>query len=157
MAEQKKENCLKCGADIRPGALFCYSCGSAVEAVTGDNVNGGAKNSVVEETVVQEKFTTNPLKIPEAIEKPAGVPLETPSVQSVEKGKKNREKKLVVQKETKLKTAAALRRKPKSSERNPVEIVWEAPENSSHTWFVLAALILVLFAVVMLMGMLYLR
>lgn len=158
---EKSETCLKCGADIRPGSLFCYSCGSSVSADAGSEIqnNGNLKdNGLPEEKYVSAAGKSAFSDEFGAIEKPIGVPLDSPSVAPLKEAILEGEKKeLTVEKETKLKTAASLRRRPKPTVSKTVEVVWDQPESSSHTWFVLVSLILVLFAVCMLMAMLYIR
>lgn len=147
MAEQVLEDkkCLECGENHRPGALFCYNCGSEVK----EELNGNEK-------LPNDEYKTGPLKNLEAIEKPVGIPLETAKPSKEEKIN-NREKRVAVERETNLKTAASLRKRKKPEEKKQVEVVWDVPERSSHTWFVLVSLILVLFALIMLMAMLYWR
>jgi predicted amidophosphoribosyltransferase len=42
----EKQICASCGANVRPGALFCYNCGGAVSSVPDkiENKNGNGAN-----------------------------------------------------------------------------------------------------------------
>ena len=62
-----------------------------------------------------------------------------------------------MQEQTKLKTAASLRQKPRAQEIKKVEVVWEASENAPNLWFIIVSVILVLFAAGVLLAMLYIR
>jgi hypothetical protein len=164
MAEKTLENqfCRTCQADIRAGALFCYSCGSSVAldlSNGADALNDRAAISEAKESDYKNK-EDNSLKNVEAASAvtPIGKPMEKPLMEPIPREKAEiKDKKLIVQKETKLKTAASLRQNPKKTKRETVEIVWEAPETSRTLWFVAASLILVLFAVGILLAMLSLR
>lgn len=57
----------------------------------------------------------------------------------------------------KLKSAAALRGKSKLTQRKPVEIVWDAPENAPNAWFLGAAIILILFVIGIIYAMFSIR
>lgn len=128
MAEIIVENklCGNCEADVRKGALFCYNCGKSVapELPLPVEKNG---NDVLfrtddsdEETPAPVTTKTNNLDQP--IDKPAAT------------------------EEPKLKSAASLRKKPKSIQKKRVEIVWEEQENTPNVWFLAVALFLSLFA-----------
>jgi hypothetical protein len=56
-----------------------------------------------------------------------------------------------------LETAAAMRQRPKSSQRKTVEIIWERPEDGVSSTFIIASLALLLFAVVAVSLSLYFR
>ncbi|MGI8495376.1 MAG: hypothetical protein ACR2L1_08710 [Pyrinomonadaceae bacterium] len=161
MAENVTEKgCLKCGAEFRPGSLFCYGCGTSVNIAFGseNQTNGNSKNDFLQEEFIQTAEKEDSSDEAGAIEKPIGMPLEIPLNAPLQKDiLEGQNKKLAVEKETKLKTAASLRRRPKPEIRKTVEVIWQQPESSNHPWFVLVSLILVLFAVCMTMLMLYFR
>jgi hypothetical protein len=147
MAEQvlEKQDCRSCGVDIRRGALFCYNCGTSVapdldfQAINSkpDAGNGGVQKSAV------EKIVEKP------IEKPESLPFEKSSPIAAN------EKTAVGSK--KLNSAASLRQRNRTPSGKKVEIVWEEPGEGTHVWFVITAVALTVFAIVILLAMLYIR
>jgi hypothetical protein len=166
-----KKICDACGADVRPGSLFCYNCGGAVgevlpEPATNNNnpKNDGsirfqsdlAENSDLKTTPLKkesvEDFESRPIAKPidKPIEKPAGADLfEKTESQPLEKSS--------VKENAKLKSAANLRRKAKSFQRKTVEVVWEEPENAPNKWFPIVAIVLILFVVAIFYLAMYLK
>lgn len=140
MAETTIENqiCQICGADVRPQSLFCYSCGKSVAPAVVQDLPARTTVSDVRsrQTIVErEENGAGQLKqniVRETIENPISEPL------TVE--------------EPKLKSAATMRRKPKFLQPKQIEIIWEEHENAPNGWFILAAVLLTLFAA----GILYL-
>ena len=169
----KNQVCQKCGAEIRPGALFCYSCGTAVAPNPADSENNAgderdnvlserraafeqnregknlARESIAESVKQAEKLIDKPF---ESLSKPENKTLE------VERAK-TKSKTPIAEREAVLKTAAAavVRRDAKAARRKNVEYVWEEPRGSVNILFFAAAIILTLFAVGALLAMLYLR
>ena len=133
--------CAACGAEIRPNALFCYACGGAVAEEKPDEIlsNGKAvqavaeKSETVEKTVINEIVETKEIEQPKEIEKP------------------------VVEGETKLKTAAAMRRKSKSFQNKRVEVVWEEHDSAPNLWFMAVAFLLAIVSGVILFLAFYLK
>jgi hypothetical protein len=155
MAEKTLEKpvCQNCSADIRPGALFCYHCGSQVAALESENSNnnGNIKLRLREEKV--DKYSTGKLGFDEApIEKPSDNPFALP----VGKSSETQEKVLQNEGQTPVKTAASLRKKNRAAKKK-VEIVWQPAEDSPNILFIAVSLILLLVAIVILMTMLYIR
>ena len=62
-----------------------------------------------------------------------------------------------IQEDAKLKSAANLRRRTKSFQKKPVEVVWEEPENAPNKWFPLVAIVLILFVVAIFYLAMYLK
>lgn len=124
-ATVKNRTCQACGADVRPNALFCYHCGGSL-APAADidlaNKNGG-QPEVRTRAVIIKKTADNPIPNP-----------------------------LLTAEEPNLKSAAAMRRKSKRLQPKRFEIIWQEHENAPNVWFVLAAILLTLFAA----GILYL-
>jgi len=135
----KNRTCQACGADVRPNALFCYHCGGSLARAADidlGNKNGGAplrRTDAEVENGGQPKARTRAL----IIKKIADDPIPNP---------------LLTAEEPKLKSAAAMRRKLKRLQPKRFEIIWEEHENAPNVWFVLAAILLTLFAA----GILYL-
>ncbi len=131
MAETLVKNkvCSACGVDVRQGSLFCYNCGSSVSAdAAASEKNAGKKiteNILFPENIADDKELTV-------------VKEDKPGTQN--NGKATTDEK------PKLKSAASMRRKPKTIQRKRVEVVWEEPESVSNFWFILVALLLTLFA-----------
>ncbi len=152
MAETSVENqiCDACGVDIRRGALFCYNCGGAVASQTGAETNG--KIAPENQVLTKESLTTGGNRVfPPDLE----VKTETKSAPLIEAAAIPVSK-FPVKTETNLKSAAALRKKPKNVQNKKVEVIWERSDYQPNVWFVLAAVVIALFAAVMLWLALYL-
>lgn len=147
--------CKNCGADVRPHALFCYSCGSSVASDSAVKQNGNNNRAKIGSD--KQEFAEKPIAKPvlEDAAKPSDKPFKDLSKTEIERAEIEN-KKLTVEKETVLKTAASVRRQAKPP-RKKVEYVWEQPRESVNIWFVAAAIILTLFAVAALLAMLYLH
>ncbi len=151
MAEPQVKNqvCQACGADVRAGALFCYSCGSSVApetiAALKDKKNIG--EVWFREGLTNEKNGSQSTKIEQPI-------IEPPIVEQI------RDKpiiKLPANEEPKLKSAAAMRRQSKIIQPKKVEVFWEEHENAPNGWFIWATIILTIFAAVILYLAMYLK
>ncbi|MEO8073121.1 MAG: zinc ribbon domain-containing protein [Acidobacteriota bacterium] len=142
MAETIVENqiCNACGVDIRKGALFCYHCGGSVTPV----IASPKVNNVVDENQVsaRENNTENGKKV-NRTELKSELKNESASVEEIADKLMSKPE---LQPETKLKSAASLRKKSKSVQKKKVEIIWEEYENAPNVWFILAAISLALFA-----------
>ena len=147
MAETSVENriCSKCGAEVRKGALFCYHCGGTV-----------APELPAPELPVPENHRPDGDKLPAEVLVKEVVVVE--NIKPVEEAAENQPevleaadipvKKPDIIEESKLKSAASLRRKPKTLPQRKVEqIVWTGHENAPNAWFIVVALILTLLAV----------
>ena len=135
MAEMLVKNrvCNACGVDIRDGAFFCYNCGSSVTAdVSSPERNG--KNDVGEKT---EK-----LFYPEKTLEDEKIPV----VENKETAENN-EAEITPEAKPELKSAASMRRRPKTIQRKRIEVTWEEPASAPNIWFLLVALLLTGFAV----------
>lgn len=131
MAETLVENrvCKSCGADVRPDTVFCYNCGSSlapetVVASNGVNTTGAIENAAEEKNGNKAEPVEN-----SAVEEVSDTPIPEPNIQS----------------KTELKSAAALRRKPKVFQSKKVEVIWEE-NNAPNGWFIIAAILLTLLA-----------
>ena len=139
MAETLVENkiCKSCGAEIRAGALFCYSCGKSLvqtEAEVALKEKKNVSNAWFREDLtkteengnksLQQKESVNSKEIIEA-------PIPEPPKNDAD---------------TKLKSAAAMRRKSKIYQPKKTEIVWEEHDNPPNGWFIAAAIALTLLA-----------
>ncbi|MGI8810942.1 MAG: hypothetical protein ACR2IH_00245 [Pyrinomonadaceae bacterium] len=122
--------CMACGVDVRSDALFCYGCGAAV-------VDGAATQTEAVEQPVAETFAEADNAIP--------ADAATKSINATETNAPDRRPL----------TAAMLRRK-KASNRQPVEVEWQVPENDSML-FAIVSVGLTLFAILVLIVALYLR
>ena len=133
----EKENCNACGADVRAQADYCYNCGGAVsdsavaEKASLSPADGFTRNDLIE----KEKAFVKSDKIADA------------AIEDVEAGTPEIAERQIIEEQTKLKSAASLRRTSKSPERKIVEVVWEEHENAPNVRFVLAAFILTILAV----------
>ena len=118
----KSKICRHCGADVRANSLFCYHCGGSLAPEI------ALKNSpeIVESSNGDAAKPTTKLKL----EEPSDAPIPKPAIEE----------------EPKLKSAATMRRKPKVFQPKRVEVIWEEHENAPNGWFILAAILLTLFA-----------
>lgn len=124
--------CDSCGADIRPGALFCYHCGAQVANIPATE-NGKAKKRVPIAEDISKVVESSPVKSPET-----------------EKPSRSNNGNLKA-------SPAAARRKIVKKEAEAAKFVWVEKENTSNVWFVVAAIIIVLIAAIVLIAMLYIR
>ncbi len=133
MAETSVKNptCRHCGADVRPDTQFCYNCGGAIAPGAAPTVleKGNAVNSTLRENTVESangNFSkqTNKLDITAVTGKP------------------------IEKQEVELKSAASMRRKSKIIPPKKVEVIWEEHENAPNVWFILVAVVLTIFAAV---------
>lgn len=145
MAKTSVENniCQTCGAEIRAGALFCYSCGSSVEpqpATAPETENDVGKTGFRDGSAVKNNNRTAKLDQPvnkQILDEPILKPDAT--------------------EEIKLKSAAAMRRKSKIYQPRKIEIVWEDNESKANGWFIAAAIALTLIVVGIFYLAIYLR
>lgn len=162
----EKEICDACGADVRPGSLFCYNCGGAVsdeipEPVLNQQRKAPGGNNFKDDLPPKNNLQTNRLKSEagekielKPIEKPPGTPIiNEPPVKSEGKTPE----KISIQEEAKLKSAANLRRKAKIYRKKTVEVVWEEPDNAPNKWFPIVAVVLILFVILIFYLAMYLK
>ena len=156
MAEKtvEKQVCPACGADIRPQAVFCYNCGAAVAAPDNAETEPPPREEITEDAEIESKATTrldeNNVK---TIDKSFDTVVETSKDNDDAPEKTDTNKT-----ETKLKSAASLRKSArKPMQKKTVEVVWDEPESAPNLWFLVAAFVLSLFAVGILLAMLYIK
>ena len=152
MAKTIVENkvCEACGADVRPGSVFCYNCGGAVSDESPvpppENDNDKISNAWRQGDLTKSNDlkTTRLEKVETADDKPVAKPQNEISAEfASEKIEAKPLEKSSVKEEAKLKSAANMRRKAKTFQKKTVEVVWEEPENSAGAWFFIGALILI--------------
>ena len=147
MAETITENqvCSACGADVREGSLFCYNCGGSLAseiAVVKSEKNEAAADIQSQKNISDrngDNFKQSGLDTKQEIRE---VFNEASIAKPIEKSNLN--------KETKLETAATLRKKSKSTQPKKVEVIWEEHENAPNVWFILVAIFLTVVAVIIL-------
>jgi hypothetical protein len=154
MAETSVEKnvCRECGVDVRPQTAFCYNCGKPVAQLDEASSQGEAASEAwFGETLIYDGPIEG-AKEPEAegIKKP-DVPLE-PEIEV--KATEAKTEVLEIDPhhhslpvESGLKSAASIRKKPKSFTRD-VEVVWEEYEKPPTVKFILVTLLLVIFTVI---------
>jgi hypothetical protein len=154
MAETLVENkiCEACGADVRPGSLFCYNCGGAVSQDLPEPEKNNNKKDVSNAWLQRDLVENSDLKTTqlkkETVEKVELKPIEKPlSGGLLEKIEDKPLEKPLIREDAKLKSAANLRRKAKIYQKKTVEVVWEEPENAPNKWFPIVAILLILFVV----------
>lgn len=140
----KEKICRACGADVRPQALFCYNCGSAVapEVPLAENNQGRKDKKWIEKDPAALARTENPPdKSAAGKNAPGGKP---PAVNGELKGAENSNNEKAAEG---LKSAASMRRRGKPVQKKRVEIVWEEHDNAPNGWFILVAVGLTILAV----------
>ena len=164
MAETLVENkiCEACGADVRPGSLFCYNCGGAISLDLPESVKKNDKKTVREALLGEDLAENNDLKTEpldsEAVDNIVPKPIAKPSDDELIKNIADKTiEKPNIPEESKMKSAANMRRKAKTFQRKTVEIVWEEPENAPNKWFPIVAVVLILFVVAIFYLAMYLR
>lgn len=152
----EKKICEACGADIRPGSLFCYNCGGAVSEDLPEPEKNNNKKEVSSvwfesDLAVNSDLKTTQLKketIEKIEDKPIEKPIEKPTItEFLEQTAEKTSEKPLIREDAKLKSAANLRRKAKIYQKKTVEVVWEEPENAPNKWFPIVAILLILFVV----------
>jgi hypothetical protein len=172
MAEILVENriCSACGADVRKGALFCFSCGSSVAPeIPASEINASeiTQPAIDESEAAEHKDRKFEIIKPENEEPERTAPLTEVFVdENLKRDGDEAEnktevlpaaevteisdipvKKTDIIEEAKLKSAASLRRKAKTVQKRKVEeIVWTGHDNAPNLWFILVAVVLTLLA-----------
>lgn len=145
MAETLVENkiCQTCGTEIRQNAQFCYHCGGSVAADAAALKDKKAVSDAwLRENISDGKNVDNSAPVEKtAVLETVDNPIPMPNLT----------------KEPELKSAAAMRRKSKNLQPKRTEIVWEEYGSKPNGWFILAAIVLTLFAVGVFYLMLYLK
>jgi hypothetical protein len=150
----EKNVCGECGAEVRPQTAFCYNCGKPVRQIDeAGNKIGETSEAWFGETLVYDgpiagANESEAEKIEEtAVEEP------DPAEVSVKETEAKTEVLEIdplhhsIPADTGLKSAASIRRKPKTFSRD-VEVVWEEYEKPPTAKFILVTLLLVLFTIV---------
>lgn len=157
----EKRVCGECGADVRPNTAFCYNCGKSVSlAEEEDGHTDEASDAWFGETLVSEPEPDEELEetvaIPEPEETQETVVIPEPQETGIE---------AEISAETKpdtpdidpihhslpveggLKSAASIRKRPKTFQKREVEVVWEKHDDPPTSKFILVTLIFVLFTI----------
>lgn len=167
----EKRVCKECGVDVRPDTAFCYNCGRSVtetpdkpaveevssawfgETITSDNdANDDIEEAVIEEpepaeTVSEEQAEDVAIPAPDASLEQLDEkdPISTDDKPATE-GLDPIHHSLPV--ESGLKSAASIRKKPKTFRNKEVEVVWEEHGGRSNLAYLLITLVVVLFTLV---------
>ncbi len=147
MSEAIVENqtCKSCGSEIRKGALFCYNCGCSLVS---EVISAKSQNKYTDDATLSHDNKTvekESEKMPE---------IETATI---EKNVEVAEKTPVKKKAENLKTAASLRKKNKTTDKKQIEIVWNEHENPPNALFLLATILMAVFAVCVVLFAFYFR
>jgi hypothetical protein len=149
MASESIENreCSNCGEMVRPRALFCYKCGENVAEESSVKVRRKTnsevsdvwfKDSIVSEEKKSKKLktkNTGRIKKESVTEQFVSEKIELKVDEPVEAFEEKAS-------ESKLKSAATMRNKAKTLQKQKVEMVWDNPENPSSIWFFVASFFL---------------
>ncbi|HEY0458680.1 MAG TPA: zinc ribbon domain-containing protein [Pyrinomonadaceae bacterium] len=162
----EKEICDACGADVRPDSLFCYNCGGPVseeaqKTGTNNNLKTVGSDHLKTNSAGTSDFKTTPLnrQSVESLEsQPVAKPIEKPASGKLPANIEEKPpEKASIQEDSKLKSAANLRRKAKIYQKKTVEVVWEEPESAPNKWFPIVAILLILLVVGIFYLAMYLR
>lgn len=156
----EKRVCGECGVDVRPDTSFCYNCGKSVspEAPAPDEA-AEASDAWFGETLVSERPAE---ELAEPVEpEPESEP--EPELKSSEPEVEERADAAAEETipdvsdidpihhslpvEGGLKSAAAIRKRPKTYQRREVEVVWEEHQDPPMSRFILVTLLFVLFTI----------
>lgn len=130
----KELSCSKCGAEIREAALFCYGCGTSVEAVADeagtnlpieavkDGVNRAANDQLIDADVPSEIDVSK-----------AASPAETA-----------------------MPSAAAIRRRSRREPAKPIKVEWQ-PKQGFSISFIVGTILFAFLALLIISAALYLR
>lgn len=146
----KEKVCGACGADVRPQALFCYNCGSAVAPdapLIENNNNKKASNAWFKDEIVAEDRQDLEFQDDDREDKLIADGEEIEVRETLER-ETDEEEKAEKRDLSELESAANLRRRGKSVQKKRVEIVWEEHDNAPNGWFIFIAVILTILAFV---------
>jgi hypothetical protein len=163
--ELNKQKCPECSSIVRQNSLFCFHCGASVapQIKKKDGMSDAwfKENIVIpDENAVKISEPKTEVIVKKTIAEESVTPTKTPEINAVEStdvAKSTTESKSEEITSQKLKSASAIRTKPKSVLRKSVEIVWEEPEGSSNIWFILAAILFSAIVAGLIAGAWYLR
>ena len=142
-AVAKEKVCNACGADIRPDSLFCYACGGSLESELAE-IEKGESGAELDDVAQKESLGEDKDKDKKKEEKVA-VKAKSPEPKAKDAEKKE------------LKTAAALRKKPKNLGVKRVEILWEEHEEAPNVWFLVGAVVFTIIGAVLFYIAMYLK
>lgn len=158
----EKTVCVSCGTEVREGSSFCYSCGELISGKPTKAKKRSRKASKngrpVKETnrldaegpeqaiEQEEQLVEQPVEI---LTYP--IPVEEPVIED-----KTVLAESVVEDSAKLRSAASMRRRTRTFERKPVEVMWVEREKPNLT-FIIVSLLIVGFAAGLLVFALYLK
>lgn len=138
----KEKVCRACGADVRPRALFCYNCGSAVapDIPLTENNNKKVENDGFQDESVVEVFESKDKVI---ADEESDADEKSEAAEEIADDETAEKRDL-----SKMDSAANLRRRGRSVQKKRVEIVWEEHDNAPNGWFIFFAVLLTILAVV---------
>lgn len=149
----KEKICNACGVEVRPQAMFCYNCGSAVAPdVPLDGNNKKVGNAWFRDDPTGEKSKENINKTGSLKDEPVEPVIDERNetaniVETEDDAEIVAEDKAEKRDLSKMDSAAKLRSRGKSVQKKRVEIVWEEHDNAPNGWFIFFAVILVILAV----------
>jgi hypothetical protein len=164
----EKNVCKECGADVRPQTAFCYNCGKPVAPGEPETNHADEASDVwFGETIVNEEPIVNQEPVVEVEEPVQEIAAVEEPVQEIAEPEPEPEPEPVGQEtesnmetiridplhhslpvESGLKSAASIRRKPKTFNKREVEVVWEEHEKPPTLKLILVTLFLVLFTII---------
>lgn len=149
----KEKVCNACGTEVRPQAMFCYNCGSAVapDIPLAENNNKKVSNAWFRDDLVEtdsedieiENDQSDEELIEDEDEIEAEEDTELQAADEISEEEKTEERDL-----SKMDSAANLRRRGKSIQKKRVEIVWQEHDNAPNGWFIFFAVVLTILALV---------
>jgi hypothetical protein len=128
--------CPKCEAEVRPNTAFCYNCGGSFsQKETAQPVADETPRPVGEEIPppVPEDKTARPTAVAEKVEAKETLP--APGLRS----------------------ASDIRRRERTSVREPRKVKWEPREDKANIQLIIATVVILAFSVIVIVLALYLR
>jgi hypothetical protein len=156
MAENVLEDfkCTKCSSAVRAGSLFCFHCGAAIEPPSKNKAN--VSDAWFKETIVEGQEPV--VKVEPKVEVETKSTAATEIVADEKIADELVDDKVEADADLgKLKSAASIRKRPKTVGKKSVEVVWEEPEGSTIAWFVVAVIVLVAIAIGLILAAWYLK
>jgi hypothetical protein len=140
--------CPSCQAVMRQRALFCYKCGASIVSNSSakSKKSGNKKTAKLVKDVEQKEGISNVWFQDKIVEETAKEQIEepTPQIEEPTASELPVEVKIAstpsMQEKAKLETAASMRQKAKTIQKNRIEVVWEKPE-TPNIQFLLGTLI----------------
>jgi hypothetical protein len=134
----EERTCAACGVGVRPESQYCYNCGASLDDLSG----------TIERPIDHPDLAAGderPILMPSITSKDSSPVTRVPAGETA-----------IEQDGRSYESASSLRRKTRTFERKPVEVIWE-PATGPNVVLIIATVLLVLFSVAVIALALYYR